>query len=185
MCIRDSYMYFGGIWGGQLQRWTTGQFSQNDIYPASNEPALLPKIARMSSDMLSFDETPIDVQILDNSGSPIITADNNRRFFEAAWVHKYQETYYLSYSTGDTHLIVYATADTPYGPFTYQGVILNPILGWTSHHSIAEYKGKWYLFYHDSSLSGGITHLRSVKMIELVHNPDGSIQTIDALVEAP
>ncbi|RYZ53496.1 MAG: alpha-N-arabinofuranosidase, partial [Chitinophagaceae bacterium] len=37
----------------------------------------------------------------------------------------------------------------------------------------------WYLFYHDSSLSKGVTHLRSVKVTELIHNNDGTIQTIN------
>ena len=43
------------------------------------------------------------------------------------------------------------------------GKILKPVLGWTNHHSIVEFKGKWYLFYHDTQLSGGQTHLRNVK----------------------
>src|SRR5690625_7581126 len=75
--------------------------------------------------------------------------DNSRRYFEAPLVHKYNGTYYFSYSTGDTHLIAYATGDNPYGPFTYRGVILEPVLGWTNHHSVVEVEGKWYLFYHD------------------------------------
>ncbi|HEX2091205.1 MAG TPA: hypothetical protein VHG28_02340 [Longimicrobiaceae bacterium] len=62
---------------------------------------------------------------------------------------------------------MYAVGDDPYGPFTCQGVILTPVLGWTTRHSIVEFQGKWYLFYHDSSLSGGKTHLRSVKVAEL------------------
>ncbi|MDR8390177.1 glycoside hydrolase family 43 protein [Aliifodinibius sp. S!AR15-10] len=173
------YMYFGGIWGGQLQRWTTGEYVEEDTYPADDEPALSPKIARMSEDMLSFAEEPKDVQILDKEGNPITAGDNERRFFEAAWVHKYEGTYYLSYSTGDTHYIAYATGDNPYGPFTYQGIILEPVIGWTNHHSIAEFNGQWYLFYHDTELSGGQTHLRNIKMTELTHNPDGTIETID------
>ena len=175
----EYYMYFGGIWGGQLQRWETGEYVEEDVYPADDEPAIMPKIARMSDDMLSFDEEPRDVMILDENGDPIRAGDNARRFFEAAWVHKYDDTYYLSYSTGDTHLIVYATGDNPYGPFTYQGVILEPVIGWTNHHSIAEFEGQWYLFYHDTELSGGQTHLRNIKMTELTHNADGSIETID------
>lgn len=173
-----SYMYFGGIWGGQLQRWRTGKYDSTGVEPAVNEPALTPKIAKMSGDMLSFDGEVKDVVILDEKGEPLLAGDNERRFFEAAWLHKYNDKYYLSYSTGDTHYIVYATGDNPYGPFTYQGVILNPVLGWTNHHSIVEFEGKWYLFYHDSSLSGGKTHLRSIKVTELTHNPDGSIETI-------
>jgi hypothetical protein len=94
-------------------------------------------------------------------------------------MHKYNGKYYFSYSTGDTHFICYAIANNPYGPFTYQGRILNPVVGWTSHHSICEFKGKWYLFYHDSSLSEGVTHLRSVKVTELTYDANGRIQTID------
>src|SRR5690606_37543511 len=128
---------------------------------------------------LSFDEDLKDVQILDENGDPLTVGDNERRFFEAAWVHQYNDKYYLSYSTGDTHYISYATGDSPYGPFTYQGVILNPVIGWTNHHSIVEFEGKWYLFYHDTELSGGQTHLRNIKVTELTHNPDGSIETIN------
>ena len=57
--------------------------------------------------------------------------------------------------------------------------MLEPVLGWTNHHSIVEFGGKWYLFYHDSQLSGGQTHLRNIKVVELTHRPDGSIATID------
>ncbi len=173
------YMYFGGIWGGQLQRWTTGSYNPSDEYPADDAPAISPKVAKMSDDMLGFAEQPKDVQILDENGEPLKAGDNDRRFFEAAWLHLYNGTYYLSYSTGDTHFIVYATGDNPYGPFTYLGVVLNPVIGWTNHHSIVEFGGKWYLFYHDSSLSGGQTHLRSIKVTELVHRADGSIETIE------
>jgi len=58
--------------------------------------------------------------------------------------------------------------------------VLNPVVGWTNHHSIVEVAGKWHLFYHDSSLSQGITHLRCVKVAELKYDNDGSIQTISA-----
>lgn len=177
------YMYFGGIWGGQLQRWETGSYIEDDIYPEDDQPAIAPRIARMSEDMVSFAEEPKRIIIQDSTGSPIAAGDNDRRFFEAAWVHKYNGQYYLSYSTGDTHNIAYAIGDNPYGPFTYAGIILKPVLGWTNHHSIVEFKGTWYLFFHDSSLSGGKTHLRSMKMTELEYNEDGTIQTIDALVD--
>jgi hypothetical protein len=178
------YMYFGGIWGGQLQRWRTGAFEAEGEgplvhLPPDNEPALCAKVARLRGDLLAFAEAPKDVVILDENGQPLLQGDNDRRFFEASWVHKYNGRYYFSYSTGDTHYICYAVADNPYGPFTYKGVILNPVVGWTSHHSITEFKGKWYLFYHDSSLSKGITHLRSVKVTELIHKEDGTIQIIN------
>jgi hypothetical protein len=173
------YMYFGGIWGGQLQRWRSGQYDPNGQEPGDNEPALSPKVVRLSKDLLRFDEPVRDVQILDQDGKPLLAKDHDKRFFEAAWLHKYNGKYYFSYSTGDTHFINYATGDSPYGPFTYRGVLLKPVVGWTNHHSVVEFNGKWYLFYHDSKLSGGQTHLRSVKVTALNHRPDGTIETID------
>lgn len=175
----NAYMYFGGIWGGQLQRWSTGEYKPTDEYPEDDQPALSPKVAKMSKDMLSFEGDVKDLQLLDENGQPLLAKDNDRRFFEAAWLHKYNDKYYFSYSTGDTHKIVYAIGDSPLGPFTYKGVILNPVQGWTNHHSIVEHNGKWYIFYHDTQLSGK-THLRNIKVTELTHKPDGSIETITA-----
>ena len=121
-----------------------------------------------------------DIKIVDEKGKPFMEDNNDKRFFEASWMHKYKGKYYFSYSTGDTHNICYAIGDSPYGPFTYQGVILNPVDGWTNHHSIIETNGKWYIFYHDVQLSGK-THLRNVKVTELKYNDDGTIQTINAI----
>ncbi|WNH13838.1 glycoside hydrolase family 43 protein [Thalassobellus suaedae] len=173
------YMYFGGIWGGQLQKFRNNIYDENNELPKPDEPALLPLVAKLTDDLLEFSEDVKEVQILDEHGNLLLEGDNERRFFEASWLHKYNGKYYFSYSTGDTHFICYAIGDSPYGPFTYSGRILNPVVGWTSHHSICEVEGKWYLFYHDSSLSKGVTHLRSVKVAEITYNEDGSIVTLD------
>jgi hypothetical protein len=174
-----SYMYFGGIWGGQLQRYRNGKAIECGVQPAADQPALSPQVAKMSKDMLQFAEPARNILILGQDGKPFKSGENDKRFFEASWMHKYNGKYYFSWSTGDTHNLCYATGDNPYGPFSYQGVILSPVVGWTSHHSIVEFKGKWYLFYHDSKPSGGKTWLRSVKVVELEYNPDGTIKTID------
>lgn len=175
------YIYFGGIWGGQLQRYRNNKALESAAFPADNEPALCAKVARLRDDMLEFAEEPRDVIILDDKGKPLTQGDTNRRFFEASWMHKYNGKYYFSYSTGDTHLLCYAIGDNPYGPFTYQGIILTPVVGWTTHHSIVEFNGKWYLFHHDSVPSGGRTWLRSMKVIELEYNEDGTIKTIEGI----
>ena len=178
------YMYFGGLWGGQLQRWRSGRFNDDNpeshtaFIPSNEEPALLPFVAKMNDPLLEFSEDPKEVQILDEDGKLLLAGDNDRRFFEAAWVHKNNGKYYFSYSTGDTHYICYAIGDNPYGPFHYKGRILNPVVGWTSHHSICEIDGKSYLFYHDSSLSNGVTHLRCIKFKEIKYRIDGSIITL-------
>lgn len=173
------YMYFGGIWGGQLQRWNNNKYDPNGQLRKGDELAVLPRIAKLNADMKSFAEPVKEVKIVDKDGNLFKEKDNDKRFFEAAWMHKYNGKYYFSYSTGDTHNIAYAIGDSPYGPFTYTGVILEPVEGWTNHHSIIEKDGKWYLFYHDVQLSGK-THLRNVKVTELKYNPDGTIQTLRA-----
>lgn len=171
------YMYFGGIWGGQLQRYRDNKAIESPCLPADNEPALPSRVVKLSDDMLEFAEEPRPVIVLGEDGKPLFAGDPHR-FFEASWMHKYKGKYYFSYSTGDTHLLCYAVGDNPYGPFTYQGVILTPVVGWTTHHSIAEYKGKWYLFHHDCVPSGGKTWLRSLKVVELEYDEVGKIQTI-------
>jgi hypothetical protein len=173
------YMYFGGLWGGQLQRYKDNKALESATFPADNEPAIPPRVVKLSKDMLQFAEEPKPVVILDENGKPLKQGDNTRRFFEASWLHKYQGKYYYSYSTGDTHRLCYATGDNLYGPFTYQGVILTPVVGWTTHHAIVEFKGKWYLFHHDSVPSGGKTWLRSLKVVELQYDNNGKILTIN------
>jgi hypothetical protein len=175
----QAYLYFGGIWGGQLQCWTSGKFDNSQSGPqepkGSDVPALLPRGAKLSKDGHSFASEVQELQILDEAGKLLVADDHDRRFFEAAWMHKYKGKYYFSYSTGDTHYITYAVGDNPLGPFTYGGRILEPVVGWTTHHSIVEFKSKWYLFYHDSSLSNGESHLRSVKVREIVYDENGKI----------
>ena len=176
-----SYMYFGGIWGGQLQRYKNGVYDPNgsdtDLMQ-DDQAAISGKGVRMGSDMKSFAEPVRDAVIVDEKGQPIKGGDHDRRFFEAAWMFKRDGKYYYTYSTGDTHFLNYAIGDNPYGPFTYKGHILKPVQGWTTHHSIIEWDGKWWLFYADTQLSGK-NHLRNVKVTELIFAPDGSIPTID------
>jgi hypothetical protein len=168
-------MYFGGIGGGFLQNneTNTGQLLSPEL-----RPSVAPKIAKLKANMIEFKEKPKDIVVLNKDGSPILATDTEKRFFEGVWMHRYKDKYYLSYSTGDTHCIVHAIGDNPYGPFVYQGIVLHPVIGWTTHHSIVEFKGEWYLFYHDSQLSGGITHQRNVKMCKLYYDEDGKIQPI-------
>ncbi len=170
-----AYIYFGGLWGGQLESWMTNNYTKDFVEPAADAPMVGPRVAELSDDMLSLKELPQEILVVDEDGNPIKAGDEDRRYFEGPWMHKYNGKYYLSYSTGTTHYLVYAIGDSPKGPFTYKGKILDPVIGWTTHHSIVEFKGKWYLFYHDSSMSNGVNHLRCVKFRELKYNEDGTI----------
>ncbi|MEH7096959.1 glycoside hydrolase family 43 protein [Neobacillus vireti] len=174
-----AYVYFGGLWGGQLEKWQTGTFISDAEGPDPSQPALGPMAAELTEDMLSFKDKPQEISIVDEGGKPILAGDEERRFFEGPWVHKYNGRYYLSYSTGTTHTIVYGISENPLGPYIFKGTILTPVIGWTTHHSIVQFEDKWYLFYHDCSLSKGVDHKRCVKYTELKYNEDGTIQTID------
>lgn len=188
----EIYCYFGGLWGGQLQWYSLTPTAsateegcvmgpaadkKTPLFLPEDAPAVPSMVARMSDDVLQFAEAPHGVVILDTTGQPMKASDPHR-FFEASWMHKYKGKYYFSYSTGDTHMLCYAIGDNPYGPFTFQGVILDPVVGWTTHHSIVEYKGEWYLFYHDCVPSNDTTWLRSLKVQKLYYNEDGTIQKV-------
>lgn len=174
----EAYLYFGGLWGGQLQCWEEhGKFDPSKggpQEPTGDRPALCARVAKLSENMHTFAEVDKPVQILDEAGEPIKADDHARRFFEAAWMHKYRGKYYFSYSTGDTHFLAYAIGDSPYGPFTYAGKMLDPVQGWTTHHSVVEHRGRWWLFHHDTRDSGK-NHLRSVKVVEIFYDKDGKI----------
>ncbi|KAI2627177.1 glycoside hydrolase family 43 protein [Xylaria nigripes] len=184
-----AYLYFGGLWGGQLQCYQNktkrdahgvpefdGAWQGPQEPSGSGKAALFPQVAVLAEDMRSFASPAQDLVILaPETGKPILADDHDRRFFEAAWMHKRGGKYYFSYSTGDSHYLVYAIGDSPLGPFTYAGRILEPVLGWTTHHSIAEYQGRWWLFHHDCELSEGVNHLRNSKVTEIFYDEEGKI----------
>jgi beta-xylosidase len=113
-------------------------------------------------------------------------------FHEATWIHKRNGIYYLSYSDnhddnwkdgvkGDNRMR-YAISNNPLGPWKSMGIYMEPTNSYTNHGSIVEYKGQWYSFYHNSSLSkknGEFNDwLRSICVDKLYFNPDGSIQPV-------
>ncbi len=101
-------------------------------------------------------------------------------FHEGTWVFKRNGVYYLMYADNhglDGNQLKYAMGNSPLGPWTSKGVILYATGCATSHGSIVEYNGQWYLFYHSSNASG-INELRSVCVDKLYFNEDGTIQVV-------
>ena len=49
---------------------------------------------------------------------------------------------------------------------------------WTNHHSIVNYKGQWYLFYHHNAFSPDFDKNRSAQIERLYFNEDGTIQEV-------
>lgn len=184
---QEGYLYFGGLWGGQLQCYQGsvdgGDFDERWTGPQepSGEGALAlgPRVARLSPDFRALAAAVHEIAILDPAtGRRLAAEDHARRFFEAAWCHKRKGKYYFSYSTGDTHFLCWSVGDSPLGPFTYGGRLLEPVLGWTTHHSVVEFpegSDRWWLFYHDCELSAGVDHLRSIKVREIWYDAEGRI----------
>lgn len=100
-------------------------------------------------------------------------------FHEAAWVFKREGLYYLTYADNldGNNRMRYATSENPLGPWTYRGIFLEPTGCSTTHGSVAEFKGQWYLFYHNQDISGQ-GNLRSMCIDYLYFNEDGTIRTV-------
>ena len=171
------YLLFGGIKNGQLHQWENNVFRPNAEERTGDQYALLPRIARLSADMKQLTEKVHELKIVDNTGELMDEKENKKRFGESASLHKFNGKYYLTYSTGETRMIVYAIGNSPYGPFTYRGILKGPIEGTISHHSIVNFKGSWYLFYHDSRISG-LPHLRHLYVTPITHLPSGEMSIL-------
>lgn len=100
-------------------------------------------------------------------------------FHEATWVFKRNGTYYLTYADNypGSNRMRYATSLKPLGPWTHRGIYIEPTGCDTTHGSVVEYKGQWYQFYHNQSISGH-GNLRSMCVDRLYFNEDGTIQTM-------
>ena len=111
---------------------------------------------------------------------PLRAMEGLEDFHEAAWVHKYQGRYYLSYADNNdgANRLRYAIGDTPLGPWRSMGVFLGPQSCAMSHGSIVQFRGQWYVLYHCSDLSNGENALRSICIDPLYYNSDGTIQLV-------
>lgn len=71
-------------------------------------------------------------------------------------------------------------SDHPLGPWQFKGIIMKEHANgcWTNHHSIVNYKGQWYLFYHHNDYSPKFDKNRSVCIERLYFNADGTIQEV-------
>ena len=103
-----------------------------------------------------------------------ITVDSLTGFFEAAWLFRRKDTYYMVYADNQAGpdspctpanyhaCIAYGTSSSPLGPWAYQGVILDPVSSTTSHPGVIQFKDQWYIIYHTADAKGGGHFRRSV-----------------------
>ncbi|MBE5960705.1 MAG: carbohydrate-binding protein [Lachnospiraceae bacterium] len=110
----------------------------------------------------------------------IIPTEEPFSFFEACSLRKIKDTYYLIYSPRTGSRLVYATSDSPTGPFTYRGIIVDNGVeypGGNNHGSICNIKGQWYIFYHRMTNHTIMSRRACVEKIEIL--PDGTIPQVE------
>ena len=110
-------------------------------------------------------------------------------FKEGPFAFRRGDWYYLTFPwvRGDTsnganptETLAYAMSKSPLGPWDFKGIIMAEHANscWTNHHSLVEYKGQWYLFYHHNDLSPRDDKRRSVCIDKVAFNADGTIQEV-------
>ena len=149
----------------------TGYFTfgggSSDSRPAADNNNNIFNIYKFNKDMKGFD---VSSKTALKIGGP--------KAMEASYIHKYKGNYYLSYSTADLR-IAYGMSKNPMGPYEYKGIFMgNPSIGNTNinannnnHHGIAEFKGRWYVAYHDRRISTGYDGLEVIPADDGRANP--------------
>ena len=81
--------------------------------------------------------------------------DQGFGFYEGVSIRKIKSQYYVLYPSNKgpgIHMMSYATADFPLGPYTFGGNILDndgcDLTSGNNHGSFCEVNGEWYIFYH-------------------------------------
>lgn len=108
------------------------------------------RVVQLGDDMTSIVGTP---KLID---APWLFEDNGLTKAGNTWVY----TYCTNWSGGPygNARIAYMTANDPLGPYTFVGTLFNnqgDFLGsvGNNHHTILEFKNKWYIFYHSEWLN--------------------------------
>jgi hypothetical protein len=134
------------------------------------------KMAKMKSNMRDLDMSSLKDSII---------TEKDHFFHEGAFLAKRNGIYYLIYADLSRSemptCIGYATANAPFGPYKYGGVIVdndqcNPG-NWNNHGSIVEFNRQWYVFYHRST--HGSTMMRKACVEPISFLPDGSIPEVE------
>ena len=101
-------------------------------------------------------------------------------FREGLFVFKRNDIYYAIYPDDfpKYNKMRYAMSDSPLGPFKNNEVFVGSTDVITMHGSVVEFKGQWYVFYHNGNLSGGVATNRSICFDPIYFNEDGTIQMV-------
>lgn len=105
-------------------------------------------------------------------------------FKEGPFAFKRNGWYYLTFpwvrKENGTETLAYAMSKSPLGPWDFKGIIMAEHANgcWTNHHSILQYQGQWYIFYHHNTFSPSMDKRRSACIEKVSFNTDGTIQEV-------
>jgi arabinoxylan arabinofuranohydrolase len=134
------------------------------------------KVAKMKPNLLEIDSSTIHTQVV---------TEKDHFFHEGGYMIKRNGIYYFVYAdmsrAGRPTCIGYATGNSPFGPFTYRGVIIDndrcDPANWNNHGSLVEFDGQWYIFYHRATHNSFT--MRKTCVEPIFFNPDGSINEVE------
>ena len=154
--------------------------------------------ARLKENMLELDGELQEVKIPKRDGMPEmppmkmggqVMEGLPDGFKEGPFAFKRNGWYYLTFpwvrcntsnGANPTETLAYAMSKSPLGPCDFKGIIMaeHDNHCWTNHHSILEYKGQWYIFYHRNDFSPNMDKRRSARIEKIAFNSDGTIQEV-------
>ena len=142
-------------------------------------------VLELEQDMVTIKDGP--KLLFPRQGKP--GAFEGHAFFEASSIRKVDGKYCFVYSSEKNHDLCYAMADSPFGPFTYGGRLVDigdlgidgnenennarNYLG-NTHGGMAFLNGSWYIFYHRQTNQN--SYARQACAEKLERNSDGSFR---------
>jgi len=145
------------------------------LYWGGNGPCYYVKL---NKDMISV-SGDTHVASIDFTGTP-----REASYTEGPWFWREKDHYYLAWASRCCpEGIGYGMSDSPTGPWKCKGTIMDPNnLSSGNHPGILDYKGKSYVFGFNYALNWELTDVhrerRSVCVMEMHYNPDGTIQKV-------
>ncbi len=141
----------------------------------------------LEDDMLTVKEAPHHIIPYKVKG----TSFEAHPFFEGSSMRKVGDTYYFIYSSWQNHELCYATSKYPDRDFVFRGtVVSNGDVGYngrtvkektnmtgTTHGSIIEINGQWYVFYHRLTHKSDYSRQACAEKISI--DKDGSIKQVE------
>ncbi|KAI8309788.1 Xylosidase/arabinosidase [Colletotrichum sp. SAR11_240] len=126
----------------------------------------------------------------------VVDVDSLTGFFEAPWLMKRDDTYYMLYAANNAGAdspctptsyhacLAYGTASSPLGPWTFQGVFLDIVSSTTSHPGAYKLSnGEWGLVYHTRDAEGGTHFRRSIAIDKLTWDDSAKPPAINKVVQ--